>query len=342
MKALVKAKAEPGIWLQQIDEPKIGDLDVLVKVHKTAICGTDMHIYHWDDWAQKTINVPMTIGHEFSGSIVAVGSSVVGLDVGRRVSAEGHITCGMCRKCRGGQQHLCPKTIGVGVNRAGAFAEYVAIPASNIILLPENISDEQGAILDPLGNATHTALSYDLVGEDVLITGAGPIGLMAALIAKKVGARHVVITDINPHRLQMATELGVSAAVDVSKTSLSEVQQQLGMTEGFDVGLEMSGVGSAFSDMLDAIVHGGKIALLGILPNGTPINWEQVIFKGIDIRGIYGREMYETWHKMIAMLQSGLDVSPIITHHFPIEDYQTAFEVMASGQSGKVILDWHS
>jgi threonine 3-dehydrogenase len=342
MKALVKAKAEPGIWLQQIDKPEIGDLDVLVKVHKTAICGTDMHIYHWDDWSQKTINVPMTIGHEFSGSIVAVGSSVVGLDVGMRVSAEGHITCGMCRKCRGGLQHLCPKTIGVGVNRAGAFAEYISIPASNVILLPENISDEQGAILDPLGNATHTALSYDLVGEDVLITGAGPIGLMAALIAKKVGARHVVITDINPHRLQMATELGVSAAVDVSKTSLSEVQHQLGMTEGFDVGLEMSGVGSAFSDMLDTVVHGGKIALLGILPNGTPINWEQVIFKGIDIRGIYGREMYETWHKMIAMLQSGLDVSPIITHHFPIEDYQTAFEVMASGQSGKVILDWQS
>ncbi len=340
MKALVKLKAEPGIWMDDVEQPDFGANDVLIKIKKTAICGTDIHIYKWDDWAAKTIPVPMVIGHEFSGIIVGFGDEVRGLSVGDRVSGEGHITCGICRNCRAGKQHLCRNTVGVGVNRRGCFAEYLSLPASNVIKLPDDVSDEQGAILDPLGNAAHTALSFDLVGEDVLITGAGPIGLMACAIAKKVGARHIVITDVNDYRLQMARQMGATVAVNVQKTSLTKVQKELGMTEGFDVGLEMSGNGQAVNDMVNALNYGGKIALLGILPNKTSIDWNQVIFKGLIIKGIYGREMFETWYKMIALLQSQLDITPVLTHYFPIDDYQQAFETMASGQSGKVILDW--
>lgn len=340
MKALVKLKAQPGIWMDDVEQPEFGTNDVLIKIKKTAICGTDIHIYKWDDWAAKTIPVPMTIGHEFSGVVVGLGDEVRGLAIGDRVSGEGHITCGICRNCRAGKRHLCRNTIGVGVNRTGCFAEYLSIPASNVIKLPNDVSDEQGAILDPLGNAAHTALSFDLVGEDVLITGAGPIGLMACAIAKKVGARHIVITDVNDYRLQMARQMGATVAVNVQKTSLAVVKKELGMTEGFDVGLEMSGSPSAINDMIGALNYGGRIALLGILPDKTGINWEQVIFKGLIIKGIYGREMFETWYKMIALLQSKLDISPVLTHYFPIDDYQQAFEVMASGQSGKVILDW--
>lgn len=340
MKALVKLKAEPGIWMSDVEQPKFGANDVLIKIKKTAICGTDIHIYKWDDWAAKTIPVPMTIGHEFSGIVVGFGDEVRGLSIGDRVSGEGHITCGICRNCRAGKRHLCRNTVGVGVNRRGCFAEYLSLPASNVIKLPNDVSDEQGAILDPLGNAAHTALSFDLVGEDVLITGAGPIGLMACAIAKKVGARHIVITDVNDYRLQMARQMGATVAVNVQKTSLAVVQKELGMTEGFDVGLEMSGNASAVNDMIGALNYGGRIALLGILPNETSIDWDQVIFKGLVIKGIYGREMFETWYKMIALLQSKLDISPVLTHYFPIDDYQEAFDTMASGQSGKVILDW--
>lgn len=340
MKALVKMKAEPGIWMGDVEQPDFGANDVLIKIKKTAICGTDIHIYKWDDWAAKTIPVPMVIGHEFSGIVVGFGDEVRGLAVGDRVSGEGHITCGICRNCRAGKQHLCRNTVGVGVNRSGCFAEYLSLPASNVIKLPEDISDEQGAILDPLGNAAHTALSFDLVGEDVLITGAGPIGLMACSIAKKVGARHIVITDVNDYRLQMARQMGATVAVNVQKTSLAKVQKELGMTEGFDVGLEMSGNSQAINDMVNALNYGGRIALLGILPNETSIDWNQVIFKGLIIKGIYGREMFETWYKMIALLQSKLDITPVLTHYFPIDDYQQAFETMASGLSGKVILDW--
>ena len=340
MKALVKLTAEPGIWMDDVEQPDFGANDVLIKINKTAICGTDIHIYKWDDWAAKTIPVPMVIGHEFSGVVVGFGDEVRGLAVGDRVSGEGHITCGICRNCRAGKRHLCRNTVGVGVNRSGCFAEYLSLPASNVIKLPDDVSDEQGAILDPLGNAAHTALSFDLVGEDVLITGAGPIGLMACAIAKKVGARHIVITDVNDYRLQMARQMGATVAVNVQKTSLAKVQKELGMTEGFDVGLEMSGNGQAVNDMVNALNYGGKIALLGILPEQTSIDWNQVIFKGLVIKGIYGREMFETWYKMIALLQSQLDITPVLTHYFPIDDYQQAFETMASGQSGKVILDW--
>ncbi len=340
MKALVKLKAEPGIWMDDVEQPTFGANDVLIKIKKTAICGTDIHIYNWDEWADKTIPVPMVIGHEFSGIVVGFGDEVRGLAIGDRVSGEGHITCGICRNCRAGKRHLCRNTVGVGVNRRGCFGEYLSLPASNVIKLPNDVSDEQGAILDPLGNAAHTALSFDLVGEDVLITGAGPIGLMACAIAKKVGARHIVITDVNDYRLQMARQMGATVAVNVQKTSLAVVQKELGMTEGFDVGLEMSGNASAVNDMVSALNYGGRIALLGILPNDTRIDWDQVIFKGLIIKGIYGREMFETWYKMIALLQSQLDISPVLTHYFPIDDYQQAFETMASGQSGKVILDW--
>lgn len=340
MKALVKTKAKPGIWMQDVERPEFGPNDILIKIKKTAICGTDIHIYKWDDWAAKTIPVPMTIGHEFAGVVVGLGDEVRGFKIGDRVSGEGHITCGICRNCRAGKRHLCRNTVGVGVNRRGCFAEYLSLPSSNVIALPDDITDEQAAILDPLGNAAHTALSFDLVGEDVLITGAGPIGLMACSIAKKVGARHIVITDVNDYRLQMARQMGATAAVNVQHQSLAQVQTQLGMTEGFDVGLEMSGNDQAFNDMVGALNYGGKVALLGILPSQTTIDWDQVIFKGLVIKGIYGREMFETWYKMIALLQSQLDINPILTHHFPIDEYQQAFETMASGQSGKVILDW--
>tara|TARA_B110000467_G_C18336346_1_gene498236 strand:+ start:1973 stop:3001 length:1029 start_codon:yes stop_codon:yes gene_type:complete len=342
MKSLVKAKAEVGLWLEDIAIPVIGHNDVLVKIKKTAICGTDIHIFNWDEWAQKTIPIPMTVGHEFAGKIVEIGSEVRGINIGDRVSAEGHITCGFCRKCRAGERHLCRNSLGVGVNRPGAFAEFISVPACNICLLPDTISDDLGAMLDPLGNAAHTALEFDLVGEDVLITGAGPIGIMAVAIAKHVGARHVVITDVNNTRLDLAKKMGATRAVNVKNQNLRDVMEDLRMTEGFDVGLEMSGNAEAFSDMLEIMNHGGKIAMLGIIPAGTAINWDHVIFKGLEIKGIYGRKMFETWYKMIAMLESGLDLSPVLTHHFAVNDYAEAFEIMRSGNSGKIILDWHS
>ncbi|WP_138381053.1 L-threonine 3-dehydrogenase [Luteithermobacter gelatinilyticus] len=342
MKALVKAKAEEGIWLEDIPEPEIGPNDVLVKVRKTAICGTDIHIYNWDKWAQDTIPVPMQVGHEFCGEIVDMGSEVQGLALGQRVSAEGHVTCGHCRNCRAGKRHLCRNTEGIGVNRPGAFAEYIAVPAVNICPLPDSISDDLGAILDPFGNAAHTALSFDLVGEDVLITGAGPIGIMAVAIARHVGARNVVVTDVNDYRLGIAKQMGATRAVNVTRQNLRDVMADLHMHEGFDVGLEMSGVPAAFGDMLETLNHGGKVALLGLLPQDTGVNWNHVIFKGLEIHGIYGRKMFETWYKMIAMLESGLDLSPVLTHHFEISEFQEGFDVMRSGHSGKVILDWQT
>lgn len=340
MKSLVKAKAEKGIWLQDTPEPEVGHNDLLIKIRKTAICGTDMHIYNWDEWSQKTIPVPMVVGHEYVGEVVGMGQEVKGFKVGDRVSGEGHITCGHCRNCRAGRVHLCRNTEGVGVNRPGAFAEYLVIPAFNAFKIPDNISDDLASIFDPFGNAVHTALSFDLVGEDVLITGAGPIGIMAAAVAKHVGARHVVVTDINPYRLELAKKMGATCAVDVSKEDLKDVMNELGMTEGFDVGMEMSGVPVAFRDMLNKMNHGGKIAMLGIPPQDVAIDWNQVIFKGLVIKGIYGREMFETWYKMASLLQSGLDLSPIITHTFSIDDFQKGFDTMGSGHSGKVILDW--
>ena len=340
MKSLVKAKAEKGIWLQDTPKPEVGHNDLLIKIRKTAICGTDMHIYNWDEWSQKTIPVPMVVGHEYVGEVVGMGQEVKGFKVGDRVSGEGHITCGHCRNCRAGRVHLCRNTEGVGVNRPGAFAEYLVIPAFNAFKIPDNISDELASIFDPFGNAVHTALSFDLVGEDVLITGAGPIGIMAAAVAKHVGARHVVVTDINPYRLELAKKMGATRAVDVSKEDLKDVMNELGMTEGFDVGLEMSGVPVALRDMLNKMNHGGKVAMLGIPPQDVAIDWNQVIFKGLVIKGIYGREMFETWYKMASLLQSGLDLSPIITHTFSIDDFQKGFDTMGSGQSGKVILDW--
>ncbi|HNP65930.1 MAG TPA: L-threonine 3-dehydrogenase [Woeseiaceae bacterium] len=340
MKALVKAKAERGIWLQDIEKPEVGHNDVLIQVNRSAICGTDIHIFKWDDWARSTIPVPIAVGHEFSGRIVEMGEEVRGFAVGDRVSAEGHITCGVCRNCRAGRRHLCMNTVGVGVNRPGAFAEYIAVPAFNAFKLPDSISDDMASILDPLGNATHTALSFDLVGEDVLITGAGPIGVMAVAIARYAGARHVVITDVNEYRLELARKMGASRAVNVGKENLDDVMKDLRMEEGFDVGMEMSGNPQAFRDMLRTMHHGGKIAILGIPPEETSIDWNQVIFKGLVLKGIYGREMFETWYKMSSMLQSGLNIEPIITHHFPIDDFQPAFELMESGQSGKVILHW--
>jgi threonine 3-dehydrogenase len=340
MKALVKAKAERGIWMQDIDEPEVGHNDVLIKINRTAICGTDIHIFKWDDWAQATIPVPLAVGHEFCGEIVQMGIEVRGFSVGDRVSAEGHITCGVCRNCRAGRRHLCMNTAGVGVNRPGAFAEYLSVPAFNAFKLPDAIGDDMASILDPLGNATHTALSFDLVGEDVLITGAGPIGIMAVAIAKYAGARHVVITDINDYRLDLARKMGATATVNVTTDLLDKTMLDLGMEEGFDVGMEMSGNPQAFRDMLRTMHHGGKVALLGIPPGETAIDWNQVIFKGLELKGIYGREMFETWYKMSSMLQSGLNIEPVITHHFPIDEYLPAFELMESGQTGKVILNW--
>ncbi len=340
MKALVKSEAKPGIWMKDIEVPKVGHNDVLIKIHKTAICGTDMHIYNWDAWAQKTIPVPMAVGHEYFGRIVDMGSEVRGFAVGDRVSGEGHITCGFCRNCRAGRRHLCRNTVGVGVDRQGCFAEFLSIPASNAFKLPDAITDDIASILDPFGNATHTALAFNMVGEDVLITGAGPIGIMAVAISRKIGARHVVITDVNDYRLGLAKKMGATRAVNVTKEKLDDVMTGLGMQEGFDVGLEMSGNPSAFRDMLRTMHHGGSVALLGIPPGETAIDWNQVIFKGLNMRGIYGREMFETWYKMAALLQAGLDITPVITHHFPIQDFQRGFETMGSGQSGKVILDW--
>ena len=340
MKALVKAKAEPGIWMEEVPRPEFGTNDVLIRVRKTAICGTDVHIYNWDDWSKKTIPVPMTVGHEFAGEVAALGAEVNGFEVGDRVSGEGHIVCGQCRNCRAGREHLCRNTVGVGVNRPGAFAEYLVLPSHNAYHLPDDIGDDLAAILDPLGNAAHTALSFDLVGEDVLITGAGPIGVMAAAIARRVGARHIVVTDVNDYRLELAARMGATRTVNVTETKISAVMEELGMVEGFDVGLEMSGNAMAFNDMLKTMNHGGKIALLGIPAGDAVIDWTQVIFKGLVIKGIYGREMFDTWYKMIALLQTGLDLSPILTHSFAIEDFQEGFDIMRSGQSGKVVLDW--
>lgn len=340
MKALAKLKAEPGIWMTEVPKPELGHNDILIKIRKTAICGTDIHIYNWDQWSQNTIPIPMVVGHEYVGEVVALGQEVRGFSIGDRVSGEGHITCGHCRNCRAGRTHLCRNTQGVGVNRDGAFAEYLVLPAFNAFKLPDEVSDDLAAIFDPFGNAVHTALSFDLVGEDVLITGAGPIGIMAAAVAQHVGARHVVITDVNEYRLELARNMGVTRAVNVSNESLDTVMNELGMTEGFDVGLEMSGVPAAFSDMLDKMNHGGKIAMLGIPPSEMAIDWTQVIFKGLVLKGVYGREMFETWYKMVSLIQSGLDLSPMITHHFKVDDFQQGFDVMRSGRSGKVILDW--
>jgi threonine 3-dehydrogenase len=340
MKALVKSQRAPGIWLENVPEPKVGHNDVMIRIRKTAICGTDIHIYTWDSWAQKTIPVPMAVGHEYSGEIVEIGSEVQGFSIGDRVSGEGHITCGYCRNCRAGRRHLCRNTTGVGVNRPGSFAEYLVIPAFNAFKLPASITDEVASILDPLGNATHTALSFNLVGEDVLITGAGPIGIMATAIARFVGARHIVVTDVNDFRLDLARKMGATRAINVTRESLDQTMKDLGMQEGFDVGLEMSGNPAAFRDLLRTMHHGGSVALLGIPPEETAIDWNQVIFKGLVIKGVYGREMFETWYKMAAMLQSGLDITPIITHRLPLAEYREGFEIMKSGQSGKVILDW--
>ena len=340
MKTLAKTKREPGIWMVDGPVPEVGHNDVLIKIGKTAICGTDMHIYKWDDWSQKTIPVPMTVGHEYVGVVAAIGKEVRGLNIGQRVSGEGHLVCGHCRNCRAGRRHLCRNTQGVGVNRPGAFAEYLVIPAENAFPIPDDIPDDIAAILDPFGNATHTALSFDLVGEDVLITGAGPIGIMAAAICRHVGARHVVITDMNPYRLALAQQMGATRTVDIQKEALPDVMREIGMVEGFDVGLEMSGVPGAFRQMLEGMNHGGKIALLGIPPSDTAIDWNQVIFKGLIIKGVYGREMFETWYKMIAMVQGGLDLTPIITHRLPVDDFLKGFETMASGHSGKVVLSW--
>jgi threonine 3-dehydrogenase len=340
MKSLSKLHREPGIWLTDNPLPKMGPNDLMIKIRKTAICGTDMHIFNWDEWSQQTIPVPMIVGHEYVGEVVEIGQEVAGFNIGDRVSGEGHITCGHCRNCRAGRRHLCRNTTGVGVNRQGAFAEYLVIPAFNAFKIPANISDDMAAIFDPFGNAVHTALSFDLVGEDVLITGAGPIGIMAAAVAKHAGARFVVITDVNDYRLDLAKKMGATRVVNVASENLKDVMNELGMTEGFDIGLEMSGVPSAFRDMLDKMNHGGKIAMLGIPPQSVAVDWNTVIFKGLTIKGVYGREMFETWYKMVSLLQSGLDLSPMITHQFSIDDFAKGFEVMGSGQSGKVLLDW--
>ena len=340
MKALVKKEAAPGMWMEDIPEPKAGPNDVLIAIDRTAICGTDMHIYNWDAWAQKTVPVPMAVGHEYCGHIVELGSEVRGLAIGDRVSGEGHVTCGYCRNCRAGRRHLCRNTVGVGVDRPGAFAEYMSLPAVNAFKLPAAISDDIAAILDPFGNATHTALAFSVVGEDVLITGAGPIGIMAAAVARFVGARHIVITDVNDYRLALARKMGASRAINVQRESLDATMRELGMQEGFDVGLEMSGNAAAFRELLRTMHHGGSVAILGIPPGETAIDWNQVIFKGLTLKGIYGREMFETWYKMASLLQSGLNLEPIITHHFAVQEFERGFQTMGSGQSGKVILDW--
>ncbi len=340
MKALVKAKPEVGLWLEEVPVPTIGINDVLIRIDRTGICGTDVHIYKWDAWAQKTIPVPMVVGHEFVGEIVEVGANVADFKPGDVVSGEGHVVCGRCRNCLAGRRHLCADTKGVGVNRPGAFAEYLSLPVTNVWHHGHEIDRDVASIFDPFGNAVHTALSFPVLGEDVLITGAGPIGIMAAAIARHAGARFVVITDMNPYRLELARKMGATVAADVSQTNLREVQKQLGMKEGFDVGLEMSGSPAAFTDMIANMAHGGKIALLGIPEKPMAIDWNTVVFNMLTIKGIYGREMYETWYKMTVMLQSGLDISPVITHRFDCADFQKGFDAMLSGQSGKVVLKW--
>ncbi len=338
MKALVKSKASVGLWMEEVPLPAVGDNDLLIKVTKTAICGTDVHIWKWDDWARKTIRVGQTIGHEFVGRIVEMGRSVSGYKIGERVSAEGHIVCGVCRACRAGKRHLCPNTVGIGVNKDGCFAEYVSVPAGNAWHIHDSISDEIASIFDPFGNATHTALSFDSIGEDVLITGAGPIGCMAAAIAKHVGARNVVVTDVNDWRLNLASKMGATRVVNIARESLRDVQKELGMVGGFDIGMEMSGNPQALEQMIENMYHGGRMALLGLLPDGAGIEWSRVIFKGLFLKGIYGREIFETWYKMQAMLLSGLDISSIITHRFAFDDFEKGFSAMLSGESGKVVL----
>ncbi len=340
MRAIAKLNPGPGLQMTEVPVPEPGINDVLIKVKKTSICGTDIHIYNWDDWAQKTIKTPMVVGHEFVGVIEQVGANVQGYKPGDLVDGEGHIVCGVCRNCLAGRRHLCKDTKGVGVNRDGAFAEYLCIPASNAVHVDPAIPLDVLSCFDPLGNATHTALSFDLVGEDVLITGAGPIGCMAVAIAKQAGARKVVVTDVNPDRLALATRMGATRTVDVSKENLRDVQRAIGMKEGFDVGLEMSGNPRALNDMIDNMAHGGRIALLGIMPGAAAVDWNKVVFNMLTIKGIYGREMYETWYKMTALIQSGLDISPVITHRFPYTEFQAAFDLMRSGKSGKIVLNW--
>lgn len=340
MKALVKTKAEPGIWMEEVSVPSPNTDEVLIKVHKTAICGTDLHIYNWDDWSQRNIKTPLVIGHEFAGVIEEVGSQVKGLKVGDIVSGEGHIVCGECRNCLAGRRHLCTHTVGLGVHRQGAYAEYLSLPAANVWLDHANIPMEIMSFFDPLGNAVHTTLSFDLVGEDVLITGAGPIGIMAVKIARHAGARHIVITDVNDYRLELARKMGASMAVNVNRGSIESAQKAIGMREGFDIGLEMSGVPSAFRAMIDNVRPGAKIGLLGILPSSTEIDWGKAIFKSLTMKCIYGREMFETWYKMSAIISSGLDFSPVLTHRFPIDQFIDGFEIMKSGNCGKVVLDW--
>jgi threonine 3-dehydrogenase len=340
MKALVKARREPGLWLEEVPVPEVGPNDVLIRVKKTGICGTDLHIYSWDEWAQRTISVPMTIGHEFAGEVHSVGSQVTGFEPGDRVSAEGHITCGYCRNCRAGRRHLCRNAQGLGVNRPGCFAELVCMPAANVFRLAADIPDDVAAFLDPLGNAVHTALSFDVVGEDVLIIGAGPIGLMAAAVVRHAGARYVVVSDVNEYRLDIARRMGVSSAVNPRERPLSEVMRHLGMNEGFDVGLEMSGSPDGFRDLLGAMNHGGRVAILGIPSAPIAIDWAQVIFKGLVLKGVYGREVFETWYKMVSLLQAGMNVTHVLTHRFRAEEFEEAFAVMRAGNCGKVILDW--
>ena len=340
MKALVKAKAEEGLWLEEVPVPKIGINDVLIKIDRTAICGTDVHIYNWNDWAQQTIPVPMVVGHEFVGKIVEVGSNVIDFHPGEIVSGEGHVVCGRCRNCMAGRRHLCAHTSGVGVNRSGAFAEYLALPMSNVWEHRPGIDLDVAAIFDPFGNAVHTALQFDLLGEDVLITGAGPIGAMAAAVCKYAGARHIVITDQNPWRLELAAKMGATRTVNIVEEKLTDVCHELEMAEGFDVGLEMSGSPQAFADMVNVMCHGGKISMLGIPEKPAPVDWNKIIFNMLTIKGIYGREMYETWYKMSVMVENGLDLSDIITHRFDYTDFQQGFAVMRSGQAGKVILKW--
>ncbi len=341
MKALVKAHAEPGLWLQDVPEPTVGINDVLIRVQKTGICGTDLHIHRWDEWARKTIPVPMVVGHEFVGEVVSVGSNVTDFHPGEIVSAEGHVVCGRCRNCLAGRRHLCKDTSGIGVNRTGAFAEYIAVPMTNVWHHRPDVDRDVAAIFDPFGNAVHTALAFDVLGEDVLITGAGPIGIMAVAIVNHAGARHVVITDVNEHRLELARKMGADVALNVlTGPPMAEVQRVLGMTEGFDVGLEMSGNASAFNTLIDNLCHGGKVAMLGIPSTPISIDWNKVIFNMLTIKGIYGREMYETWYKMTVMLESGLDIAPVITHRFGADEFARGFEVMETGNCGKVVLDW--
>jgi threonine 3-dehydrogenase len=340
MRALVKSKPQEGLWMQRVPVPEPGPSDVLIRVKKSAICGTDVHIWNWDEWSRATVPVPLVTGHEFCGQIVDLGAAVEKYEVGQRVSGEGHIVCGTCRNCRAGRGHLCRNTQGVGVTRPGSFAEYLCLPADNVVPIPDDIPDEIAAIFDPFGNAVHTALSFDLVGEDVLVTGAGPIGIMGAMVAQRAGARKVVITDINPYRLSLARRMGVQYVVNAAEENLTDVMAEIGMTEGFDVGLEMSGAAPAMRDMIEVMNNGGRLALLGIAPTAFEVEWNKVIFKMLHIKGIYGREMFETWYKMIALVQGGLDLTDLITHRIGIDDFEAGFAAMRSGDAGKVVMDW--